>query len=140
METHESNSQSKELDGGTNRSFGWVFCLVFVAIAFYPLVDGGEYRLWAALVAIGFAGTAALRPQLLGPANRIWMRFGRFLSRIVNPIVLGIVFYAIVTPTGIVMRAMGKDLLRSRFESKISSYWISRDPAGPTPESMKNQF
>ena len=63
-----------------------------------------------------------------------------FLSRIVNPIVLGIVFYAIVTPTGIVMRAMGKDLLRSRFESKISSYWISRDPAGPTPESMKNQF
>ena len=83
---------------------------------------------------------ALLRPALLNPLNRIWLKFGLLLHRIVNPVIMALLFYGTVLPTGLVMRAMGKDLLRLKREPDADSYWILRAPPGPAPETMKDQF
>ena len=81
-----------------------------------------------------------VRPSLLAPLNRLWMRFGLLLHKIVNPVVMGIIFVLTVVPIGLVMRMIGKDILHLRFDKQCDSYWIRRDPPGPSPESMDNQF
>ena len=81
-----------------------------------------------------------LAPKLLAPFNRLWARFGLLLHRITSPLVLGIMFFAVITPMGWIMRALGKDLLRLKIDPAATSYWIARTPPGPTPESLKDQF
>lgn len=129
-----------EIKGSSDRAFGLVFATVFTIIALYPLLGGGLLRVWSLIVATIFLLLALVAPSILVPANRLWMRFGGLLHYIVSPIALGIVFFAALVPTGLLMRLFGKDPLRLRFDPAAESYWIPREPPGPSPESLNNQF
>ncbi len=137
---HEEFAREEEIEGSSDRSFGLVFTAVFLIVGVWPAFFGNDARLWSFAVAAAFLVLSLARPALLAPLNRLWMKFGLLLSRIVNPLVIGMLFYTTVTPIGLIMRALGKDLLRLRFEPEAESYWIEREPPGPAPESMKNQF
>jgi hypothetical protein len=137
---HERLTRDEQVRGSSNRAFGLVFAGVFSLIGLWPLVRGGEFRLWSLAIAVFFLLITLTRPRLLAPLNRVWTKLGLVLHRIVNPVVMGILFYLVVTPTGLMMRLLGKDLLRLRFEPNEKSYWIERQPPGPAPESMKQQF
>jgi hypothetical protein len=113
---------------------------MFSVIAFLPLLHGGMPRWWAMSGAAAFAAIGLVRPQLLHSLNRAWLAFGRLLHRVVSPLVLGIVFFTCVTPTGWIMRRRGRDLLSLKRRPDLGSYWIDREPAPPDAQSMKNQF
>ena len=129
-----------EVKMGSERGFGIVFAIVFLIIALFPLLGDGGVRLWSVGVAAVFGGLAFLAPKVLTPLNRLWFKFGMLLSRIVSPIVMGILFFVTVTPTGLIMRARGKDLLRQKMDPDAKSYWIEVDPNAATQTSMKKQF
>lgn len=138
---HEDYGREEEVKGSSNRGFGQVFAVVFAVVAFWPLTgEGGSVRLWSLGLAVAFLAIAYLRSSLLAPLNWVWTRFGLLLHRIVNPLVMGMLFYGTVTPMGLIMRALGKDLLRLKRDPKARTYWIERKPPGPTPDSMSNQF
>ena len=137
---HERLNRDEAPAGGSDRGFGIVFALVFVAIGLFPLLDGGPPRGWALGVTGAFLAVALVRPALLAPFNRVWFKFGLLLQRVVDPLVMAVIYFAVVTPTGLVMRAAGKDSLRLRYDPDAESYWIHRDPPGSERESMKNQF
>ena len=124
----------------SDRSFGLVFAAVFLIIALYPLLHAAGVRLWAIAVSGVFLLLALFLPHVLAPANRLWTKFGLLLHNIVSPIALGILFFLVVTPTGLLLRFFKKDPLRLRFDSAAASYWIKRDPPGPAADSLKNQF
>jgi predicted membrane metal-binding protein len=124
----------------SDRGFGLVFAGFFALVALWPLWRGGSARLWALVVAGAFLTTALSWPALLAPMNRAWTQIGLLLHRIVNPIVMGIIFYGAITPLGLVMRWAGRDPLRLRRDPGASTYWIERRPPGPAPETMANQF
>jgi drug/metabolite transporter superfamily protein YnfA len=124
----------------SDRSFGFVFAAVFVIIGCWPFWHWLPPRWWALAIAAAFLAVALIRPQILRPLNRVWMAFGRLLHRIVSPLIMGLMFFTVVTPTGWIMRARGKDLLSLRRRPDLSSYWIKREPAQPEAETMKNQF
>ena len=126
--------------GSSDRTFGLVFAVFFTIVAVLPMVHGEPLRLWALAAAGAFLALALVAPRLLAPLNRLWLRFGDLLHRIVSPIALAILFYGVVTPTGLLMRLFGKDALRLRFDREAKSYWIAREPPGPPPESLKDQF
>jgi len=134
------HSDSAEIQGSSDSSFGFVFAAVFLTIALYPLVSSQAVRFWAMLVAGVFLALALFIPKVLGPANRLWMKFGELLHKIVSPVALGMVFYLAVLPTGLLMRLLGKDSLRMCFDPAAASYWIRRDPPGPAGHSLNNQF
>jgi hypothetical protein len=124
----------------SNRSFGLVFAFVFGVIAAYPVVFGGNLRReWAAAAAL-FLLLALLAPAVLAPLNRWWFRLGLAMHKVVNPVVMALIFVIAVIPTGLLMRLFGKDPLRLRREPAAQTYWIPRDPPGPAAESLKNQF
>lgn len=129
-----------EAKSSSNRSFGIVFAMVFAIIALWPLTDGGAARVWAAAIAGAFLVIALARPSLLAPFNRAWTTFGWILQKISNPLIMGLVFYGTVVPTALIMRSLGKDPLRRRFDHDAKSYWIEREPPGPEPGTMKQQF
>jgi hypothetical protein len=125
----------------SDRSFGLVFAAVFSIVGCWPLVHGEPLRWWALVVAAAFAVLALVRPQLLHLLNRAWLAFGRLLHRIVSPLVMGLLFFAAVTPTGWIMRLRGHDLLSLKRRPELKSYWIRREAESqPAPETMKNQF
>lgn len=137
---HE-NLESRTTDGpGSERGFAVVFTVVFVLVGFWPLLSGGPVRTWALLIAAAFLLAGFAVPGILAPLNRLWFRFGMALSRIVSPVVMGIIFFGTVMPTGLLMRLFRKDVLRLRFDPAAQSYWIPRDPPGPSAESLKQQF
>ena len=140
MDTHERLAQDETVVIGSDRGFGIVFAFVFTAIGLFPLLRGASPRGWSLAVAGGFLAVALVKPTWLAPLNTLWFRFGLLLQRVVHPIVLAVIYFAVVTPTGLIMRALGKDPLRLRFDPDAASYWILRDPPGPEPESMKQQF
>ena len=119
----------------SNRSFGLVFFIVFLIVALWPLKSGEDLRLWSLALSIIFLILGIFNSKLLTPLNKLWMKFGMFLGLIVSPIVMGIVFFSVVTPIGFFMRIMGKDLLR--LKGKKNTYWIDRDNI---KSSMKKQF
>ena len=140
METHERLIGGEPVQGGSDRGFGIVFAFVFAAAGLFPLLDGRPPRGWACGVAGALLAVAFLKPALLAPFNRVWFKFGLLLQRVVNPLVMALIYFAVVTPTGLVLRALGKDPLRLRYDPDAESYWIRRDPPGPERGSMKNQF
>ena len=138
---HEhSPRHAAPVQSSTDRSFGFVFAAVFLIVALYPLVSSQAVRPWAMVVAGVFLVLALFIPKVLGPANRMWTKFGLLLHNVVSPLALGILFFLVVTPTGLLMRIFGKDPLRLRFDAAADSYWIKRTPPGPDAESLKNQF
>ena len=137
---HEDFAREEEVKVGSERSLGMVFAAVFAIVGLFPLWDGGAVRLWALIVAGVFLALALIAPALLGPLNRLWFRFGMLLNRIVSPLVIGLLFFLTVTPMALIMRVAGKDPLRLRFDKAAESYWIPRDPPGPDPQTMRNQF
>ena len=137
---HEDLTREQDVEGSSDRSFGAVFAVVFLVIAGWPLWHGESLRWWAAGVAAAFALVAMVRPALLAGLNRQWMKLGVLLGRVVSPIALGLLFYCVLTPLGAVLRLAGKDPLRLRFDRGTDSYWIRREPPGPPPDSMTNQF
>jgi saxitoxin biosynthesis operon SxtJ-like protein len=139
-QTHEDFSRGQQVKASSDRAFGWTFVTVFLVIALWPLAVGGALRWWS-LIASGLVLAATVAaPSLLALPNRLWQRFGLLLHRIVSPIVLAIMFYLVITPTGLLMRVFAKNILRLRRESAAETYWIKREPPGPRPDSMPRQF
>jgi hypothetical protein len=124
----------------SDRSFGFVFAAVFSIIGCWPVLHGQLPRWWALAIAAGFAAVALVRPQILHPLNRAWQLLGRLLHKIVSPLVMGLVFFTVVTPTGWIMRLRGKDMLELRRRPDLRTYWVKRAPSQPEAETMKNQF
>ena len=121
----------------SNRSFGFLFFIVFLAISLWPLKSQEDLRLWALILSLIFLILGILNSKILTPLNKLWIKFGIFLGNIVSPVVMGIVFFIVVTPTGLIMRLLGKDLLRINKNESISTYWIDREKKTDT---MKRQF
>ena len=120
----------------SNRSCGIVFFIVFLLVSIYPLINDEEIRIWSLIISIIFLLLGLLNSQILTPLNQIWFKLGIFLGKIVSPIVMGIIFFLVVTPTGIIMRILKKDLLNLKY-SDDKSYWIKKK--GPKSK-MKDQF
>ena len=121
----------------SNRSFGFLFFVVFFVISLWPLKSQGDLRLWAFILSLVFLVLGVLNSKFLTPFNKLWFKFGILLGSIVSPIVMGAVFFIVVTPIGVIMRFAGKDLLRINKNKTISTYWIDRDKLKKT---MKKQF
>ena len=128
--------KNTEIKIGSERNFGIVFFIVFLLIALYPLTYGGEIRIWSVLISLIFLILGLLNSKLLSPLNKLWFKFGIFLGKIVSPLIMGIIFFLVVTPIGFIMRLLGKDVLNLKF-NKNRSYWIEKN--GPKSR-MKNQF
>jgi hypothetical protein len=121
---------------GSNRSFGIVFFVVFLIIATYPLINGDELRLWSLIISIVFLFLGLVNSKILNPLNKLWFKFGIFLGKIISPLVMGIIFFLVVTPIGLLMRLLNKDLLNLKFNNN-NTYWIEKTE----PKSkMKNQY
>ena len=121
----------------SNRSFGIVFFFVFVIVSLWPLINENSLRVWSIFVAIIFLILGLMNSKLLTPLNILWFKFGKLLGFIIAPIVMGIVFFIVITPTGLIMKIIGKDLLNNKYNNKIKSYWINR---GKLKSTMKQQF
>jgi len=120
----------------SNRSFGIVFFLVFLIVSILPLFNDENIRIWAIIIAIIFLYLGLKNSLILNPLNKIWFKFGILLGTIVSPFIMGIVFFLVVTPTGIFMRLLGKDIIKLKKNNK-KSYWIEKSS---TKSDMKNQF
>ena len=128
--------KNTEIKIGSNKSFGIVFFIVFLFISIYPLLNNGELRIWSFVIAIIFLILGLINSKVLTPLNKLWFKFGLFLGKIVSPLIMGIIFFFVVTPTAFIMRIIGKDLLNLKFNNK-KTYWIEK--TGPKSK-MKNQF
>ena len=140
MATHEDFSRTHDVKASGNRAFGGVFTVVFLLIGLWPLLHRQPLRGWSLIIAGVFLVITIAAPALLGPLNKLWLRVGLLLNRIISPVVLGFMFYAVVTPMGALMRIFGKDPMRLRRDDKSESYWIKREPPGPKPDSLPHQF
>ena len=120
----------------SNRSFGIVFFLVFLLIALYSLTYGGDIRIWSIIISLFFLVLGLFKSKILTPLNKLWFKFGLFIGKIISPLIMAIIFFLVVTPTGFIMRLLRKDVLNLRY-NKNKSYWIEKN----SPKSkMKNQF
>ena len=120
----------------SNRSFGIVFFVVFLLITIYPLTHGGDIRIWSATISFVFLVLGLLNSSILTPLNKIWFKFGIILGKIISPVIMAIIFFLVVTPTGLIMRILRKDILNLKYNQN-KSYWIEKE--GPKSK-MKNQF
>lgn len=125
---------------GGEKEFGLTFagvCLLVAGISGWK--GSGAWPGWAAAAAV-FVAAGLFAPRLLAPFNRAWLAFGEVLHKIMSPLIMGVLFFAVVTPVGLLMRACGKDPLRLRLDPDAASYWLPRDPPGPQPETIRRQF
>ena len=128
---------SDKIKISSNRSFGLLFFIVFLIVSLWPLTHEGSIRIWSVIISVIFLILGLLNSKFLTPLNILWFKFGMILGNIVSPIVMGILFFLVVTPTGIMLRIVGKDLLNIKYNKKKESYWIKREtPIG----TMKRQF
>ena len=125
-----------EVKIGSNKSFGVVFFIVFLIIGTYPLLSQNDVRLWSLIISIIFLILGLLNSNILNPLNKLWFKFGIFLGKIISPLIMGIIFFLVVTPIGFIMRLLGKDILNLKYNEN-KSYWIEKK--GPKSK-MKNQF
>ena len=121
---------------GTNKSFGIVFFVFFLIVSIFPLLNDGNIRIWSLIISIIFLILGILNSKILTPLNQVWFKFGILLGRFVSPAVMGVVFFAIVTPTSVVMRVLQKNLLNLKKGNK-KTYWIERSKI---KSKMRNQF
>ena len=121
---------------GSNKSFGIVFFTVFLIIAIWPLLNGYEIRYWSLIISIVFLILGILNSEILTPLNKIWFKIGILLGNVISPIVMSIIFFLVVTPTALIMKILGKDLLNLKKNTK-NSYWIKKQNQN---SRMKNQF
>ena len=119
----------------TNRNFGIVFCIVFFIIAIFPLLNQNDIRYWSLIISIIFLFLAVIKSEILTPLNKIWFKFGILLGKIISPIVMGVIFFFVITPIGIFIKLIGKDILNLK-KTKNQSYWSKKENTG----SMKRQF
>ena len=126
----------KKIKLPSNRNFGIVFSIVFLIIALWPVLNQNEIRIWSLVISLIFLVLGFIDSKLLSPFNKIWFKFCLLLGSVIAPVVMGIVFFFVVTPTGLIMRALGKDLLRLK-KNKESTYWLDKDNSN---NSLKNQF
>ena len=120
----------------SNRNFGIVFCIVFLIISLWPLLNQNEIRIWSIIISGIFLILGLFNSKLLLPFNKLWFKFGIILGNIIAPIVMGIIYFLVVTPTGLIMKILGKDLLGLKKNNK-NSYWIKKDNSH---NSLRNQF
>ena len=125
-----------EIKISSNRSFGIVFFIVFLLIALYPLLKDNDLRIWSLVISFIFLILGLINSKILTPLNRLWFKFGLLLGKFISPLLMGIIFFIVVTPIGIIMRLLKKDLLNLKYNKK-ETYWI--DKSGPKSK-MKNQF
>ncbi len=125
-----------EIKISSNRSFGVVFFIVFLLIALYPLLKDNDLRIWSLVISFIFLILGLINSKILSPLNRLWFKFGLLLGRFISPLIMGIIFFVVVTPIGIIMRLLKKDLLNLKYNKK-ETYWI--DKSGPKSK-MKDQF
>ena len=121
----------------SNKNFGLVFFIVFLILGFWPIKNGGEIRIWLVIISLVFLILGMMKSKLLTPLNQLWFKFGMILGAIAAPIVMGAVFFLVVTPTGLILRIMGKDLLNKKYDKEKETYWIKRNASIGT---MKRQF
>jgi hypothetical protein len=141
MTANESVHSHRKVKAGSDRSFGLFFAIGFALFGFAPLVlHGASVRGWALGIAGAFGVVAWVAPSLLKPVNRLWFRLGLALHSVVNPIIMGLIYFGAVVPMGLLLRALGKDLLRLKREPKATTYWIMREPQAPPRGSMTRQF
>ena len=129
--------QKTKIKISSNRSFGIVFFFVFLIISLWPLMNENPIRVWSIFIALIFLTLGLMNSNILKPLNILWFKFGMLLGSIIAPIVMGFIFFAVITPTGIIMKIMGKDLLNNKYDNKKKSYWLERVK---TKSSMKQQF
>ena len=121
----------------SNRSFGIVFFVVFLFIALYPITYSEDIRIWSLIISFIFIILGLLNSKILTPLNKLWFKFGVILGKIISPIIMGIIFFLVVTPIGLIMKVLGKDLLRLKYNKKDNTYWIEKNGQ---KSKMKNQF
>lgn len=138
--THEVFSREEKIVAGSDRSFGLVMAGALAVVSLVNVWHIGRVWPWTGGLAALFLVAALLAPAILHPLNLLWLKFGLLLHKVVNPVLMALIFYGTVLPTGMVARLMGKDLLRLKREPDADSYWIPRTPPGPAPETMKDQF
>lgn len=127
---------SKKIAISSNKSFGIVFSIFFLIISLYPLFKGNELRTWSLIISIIFLILGLLNSKILTPLNKLWFKFGILLGNFISPVVMGVVFFAVVTPTSLIMKVLGKDLLNLKKNNK-KTYWIEKSKI---KSSMKQQF
>ena len=130
-------TSSSKINISSNRNFGLVFFVIFLIVALWPLKYEEDIRLWSLALSIIFFILGILNSKLLTPFNKLWFKFGILLGHIVSPVVMGIVYFLVVTPTGVLMRLLGKDLLKTHKIKSASTYWTKRNKQQTT---MKKQF
>jgi hypothetical protein len=138
--THEAFDRTEEVKQGTNRGFGAVFTVVFVLIAAYQWWHAGSSWPYWAGAAVAILLVSLFAPAALAPLARLWMRLALLLSKVMTPVIMAVIFFGSVLPTGLLMRLFGKDPLRLKWHKKDATYWIARTPEGPASESFTRQF
>ena len=136
MATINTEQAPKQL---SNRAFGLIFAVIFLVIALWPLINGASPRTWALIIVALFALPAILYPSVLTPLNAAWVKFGLFMHKIVNPILMGLIFFLTVLPTGLMLKLFGKDPMRRKLDANTKTYWQDRSEK-ITKESFDNQF
>jgi len=137
---HENLAREEDITGPSDRRFGLTIGAVCAVIGAFRLVFGhGGWWWWLGVAAV-FALLAVAWPAALAPLNRVWLKLGLVLYKVVNPVVMAVIFVTTIVPIGILMRLCGKDPLRLKREPGAASYWIAREPPGPAPDTMRNQF
>jgi len=129
--------KQKEIKTSSNKSFGLVFFVIFMTIALWPLLNDENIRIWSVIVSIIFLILGLFNSKILTPFNKLWMRLGIFLGAIVSPIVMGIVYFAVITPIGLIMKLFGKDVLNLKIDKNKNTYWTLKKKI---PSKMKDQF
>ena len=133
---NKKNSLDKNTKLPTNKNFGIVFSIVFLIIALFPLINDGNLRIWSLIVSIIFLTLGLINSKALTPLNKLWFKFGIFLGNIISPIVMGIIYFAVVTPIALFLKVINKDVLSLKKTKKVS-YWKNKEKYN---SSMRNQF
>jgi len=128
---------NNKINKSSNRKFGLLFFVVFLIISLWPITHGESLRFWSLIISLIFLFLGLLNSKILYPLNKIWLKLGELLGLVIAPIVMAVIFFAVITPTGLIMRMLGKDLLRNKINKSYKSYWIKKEKI---KTSMKQQF
>ena len=140
MTAHDPVRSPEKLRIGSNRAVGIIISIAILIIGLWPLINENPVRSWLLYIALVLIIFSIFKPDFLKPLNRAWLLFGLILHKVFNPVIMGLLFYLTITPTGLLMRLFKKRPLNLSFDDSLESYWIQRSPPGPKSETMKNQF